>query len=380
MAAILTYIAVNKESYIWLIVALAFWGAFWGTADTSLSALFADSVPKGQRSYYFTLRSSLIMAGNLAGPAAALILFALLGDKWTVRDCAIVVAVGNTLSLPALLVLWFMKDEQTEQENLSDQLDGTEPLLVNNGPPSDYNDDEGTTEQSRGLLGIPENRVVPILISAADILSGLGSGMSIRYFPIFFMDNLKLSPAMVQVLYILSPVLQTLLMHVGQLWSQSFGRCRVTVMYKWVGILCMFTMLLSYHFGVSVWVTCTLYILRTSFMNSTSALTKSVLMDSVPRSERGKWSALESVNMFSWSGSAALGGILVSIEGIMFNFCVTASIQLLATFPLVALFSRDKAEGANDSPSRGHVQGIDEECDSETAASSSSYDAYVERI
>ena len=81
-------------------------------------------------------------------------------------------------------------------------------------------------------------------------------------------------------------------------------------------------------------------------MNSTSALTKSVLMDNIPKEERGKWSAMESVNMFSWSGSAALGGLLVGYEGIVFNFCVTACFQLLATLPLAALIATDKAEGA----------------------------------
>lgn len=82
---------------------------------------------------------------------------------------------------------------------------------------------------------------------------------------------------------------------------------------------------------------CTLLVFRTAFMNSTSALTKSVLMDHVPNNERAKWSALESFNMFSWSGSAALGGILVDHHGILFNFCITASLQLVATLPHLLL-------------------------------------------
>jgi predicted MFS family arabinose efflux permease len=84
-------------------------------------------------------------------------------------------------------------------------------------------------------------------------------------------------------------------------------------------------------------VICTLLVLRTAFMNSTNALTKSVLMDHVPQDERAKWSALESFNMFSWSGSAALGGILVDSDGIIFNFCITAALQFVATFPHLLL-------------------------------------------
>lgn len=85
-------------------------------------------------------------------------------------------------------------------------------------------------------------------------------------------------------------------------------------------------------------------------MNSCSALTKSIIMDAVPQCERGKWSALESVNMFSWSGSAFLGGILVGEEGIIFNFICTSVLQVFATLPLLYLCRKVPAEG--DSHSR----------------------------
>ena len=63
-------------------------------------------------------------------------------------------------------------------------------------------------------------------------------------------------------------------------------------------------------------------------------------MDNVPMTERGKWSALESVNFFGWSGSAAFGGYLVDWAGIELNFYVTAGISFLATMPLMKLVGR----------------------------------------
>ena len=119
------------------------------------------------------------------------------------------------------------------------------------------------------------------------------------------------------------------------------AKCQVT------GIACMLLLMIgAYIFHFPTWVVCFFYLLRTSFMNATSALTKSVLMDAVPKHERAKWSALESVNMFSWSGSAAIGGLLVGYKGIIFNFLVTGSVQFLATLPLVLLFSREGREAA----------------------------------
>lgn len=60
------------------------------------------------------------------------------------------------------------------------------------------------------------------------------------------------------------------------------------------------------------WVIPPLYLLRTWLMNCTSGLTKSMLNDYVSRRNRAKWNALESVNLFSWSGSSLLGGYLIS--------------------------------------------------------------------
>ena len=50
------------------------------------------------------------------------------------------------------------------------------------------------------------------------------------------------------------------------------------------------------------------HLLRMALANCTRPLMRSVLMDAVPRHHRGKVNAVDSVRMFSWSGSAAVGG------------------------------------------------------------------------
>ena len=67
-------------------------------------------------------------------------------------------------------------------------------------------------------------------------------------------------------------------------------------------------------------------------------------MDAVPRNERGQWSSLESVNSFSWSGSAWVGGMIVGKLGILTLFFMTAAGQFLATLPLVALCTPQRQE------------------------------------
>jgi len=405
VAVVVSLMAVyhTPRSFFLLVVALAVWGIFWGIANTALGALFADSIADGDRSYYFTTRSILINLGNTVGPALALTMFAVLGDSWTVRDCAIVMTLGQIVCLPAIFALLLFNDndvpinvqppEQNEPreydlfENPEDSLsiNGTEPLWLENpgqsngsssvetfdtaltnhnnvegsGSLSTTNDEatvplyadcannpsnDGDEDSSNATLSpeyiyccIPRHRMTPILVAIADLGNGLASGMSIRYFPIFFLDRLHFSPVQVQVLYIVSPLLQACLMKSGQFFSQRFGRYIVTIIHKWTGIACMALLVVCAHYGQPAWMICILYVLRTGFINSTTPLTKSILMDNVPAEERGRWSSLESVNMFSWSGSAAIGGLLVNWHGLLFNFSVTAALQLVATLPVIAL-------------------------------------------
>ena len=89
-----------------------------------------------------------------------------------------------------------------------------------------------------------------------------------------------------------------------------------------------------------------LYLVRTWVMNCTSGLTKSILNDYVSKKRRAKWNGLESVNIFSWSGSAALGGVLIDTIGYRGTFLITAAMQgtsalLLSTItPLVHMKRR----------------------------------------
>lgn len=423
--------AALRPRYEMLLVALILWGIHWGIVNTSIVALFSDSIPDGERSYYFTKRAVLINFANTCGPAIALVMFAVMGNNWTVKDCSMVLLVGNIVSLPGLLLLCWMSDDNDDDDDSS--VDET---------PSSSNDDEtivcvgGDTTPSRpreritttdfalakdnnleepllplvaavsgtsnarldgtrnrrtttpcrpssshnalvlvastanthrdetydeARLGqalswcclLRKKRIVPSLIATSDIVGGFASGMSIRYIAIFLYDNLHLSPIAVQVVYIANPILQVFLRRHAQILAGTHGRCKVTVALKWIGISLMIAMVVLYKLGAPRIVVCVVLILRTCFMNSPSSLTKSVLMDHVPKEDRGKWASLESVSMVSWSGSAALGGILVESHGILFNFCFTAFLQFLATGPLLLLSFFDDRKNNDDDGNDG---------------------------
>jgi predicted MFS family arabinose efflux permease len=58
-------------------------------------------------------------------------------------------------------------------------------------------------------------------------------------------------------------------------------------------------------------------------------------MDTIPSSQRIRWSSLESINNLTWSGSAVLGGILIDRYGIGVNFLMTIVMQVICVFFLI---------------------------------------------
>ena len=58
---------------------------------------------------------------------------------------------------------------------------------------------------------------------------------------------------------------------------------------------------------------------------------RAIIGDYVPKRMRAKWSSLESVLGFGWSGSAVMGGFLLDHYGFEFTFTFTAIMQIVGT-------------------------------------------------
>ena len=70
-----------------------------------------------------------------------------------------------------------------------------------------------------------------------------------------------------------------------------------------------------------------------------------MLNDYVAKRHRAKWNALESVNLFSWSGSSMLGGYLIRTYGFNTTFIITAALQAVSIGCLLPLLRLVRAEG-----------------------------------
>lgn len=73
-------------------------------------------------------------------------------------------------------------------------------------------------------------------------------------------------------------------------------------------------------------------------MNAAQPLSRSILMDVVPKRHRGKWNSLETIawGLF-WNASAMVGGFLIGDNNFRLCFLITAGVYLVGTVPILML-------------------------------------------
>ncbi|OLP99314.1 hypothetical protein AK812_SmicGene18168, partial [Symbiodinium microadriaticum] len=74
--------AVLTDELLILAVTLVSFGAFRELSSSSTDAIFADSIPAGERFAYYVTKSVLTTVGHACGPGISALGLAMLGDKW----------------------------------------------------------------------------------------------------------------------------------------------------------------------------------------------------------------------------------------------------------------------------------------------------------
>ena len=333
------HIDANKQ-FLCICASTAIIGCFVGSQSSAVEAIFGDSIPSGARSRLYVRKQSLRVLGTAAGPLLAVVVFATVGDHWREGELEIVIACGACLFFcPALLALAL-----SEKQTLGDL---SRPLLADDGDAHDRRQQELR---------------IAATVCVSDVVSMLGSGMTVKFFPLFFWREVGLSPIKVQVIYVLAPTGIACCAFVAQKMSKRIGRVWVTVCTK-VSACVLLAVMTKVNDGPLIIV---LYLLRTWLANCCSGLTRSILNDYVRKEERARWNAAESINRFGWSGSAVLGGHLVDRYGYRFTFLITAGLQLCSAAILSSLarvVERESSSYARVETSEGETkeEPVDEE-------------------
>ncbi|RHY32235.1 hypothetical protein DYB32_002742 [Aphanomyces invadans] len=368
---------VAQGHLMMIYVAFGFWGIFCALQGPALEALFADSIPNGERSFPITIKHMLMNTAMVAGPGLCIIFFLIYGDSWNLGTCVsglqYVLIFGTIIGVPPLVLLYFFNDDLA-YENYT-QTCTLKPRALS------FVDEDGVLEfavtddetslskspakESSKLLGASpkpavtstltsesvasptsaitnENtflcfgpRHVPYLLFFADFVICNGAGMTISFFPVFFQHDYGLTPSQVNILYFVQPLLIVVLSYFTQRTIETVVATRI------FATLCLgamaFVTPLPVEIGLfllrcgdsSVAIPHVLLRHRSGFMRCSEPLRTSLLMDYVPQHLRGRWNSLEGLTQFTYSGSAVVGGYLIERHGYRFCFFITAVIYVV---------------------------------------------------
>ena len=379
----------RELSFVLFAAVMALWGIGGGVINGPSQALYADSTPAGSRSIFYMYLFAAYMISSCLGPLVSIILFQTLGDEWDLSHLRAVLYVGLGLEGVAATIMFFFDDKKSLDEeddaraNEETNSDDDETRIAGSSVLRDIENTEKSTAQEESasdahtsdeigntadeLSTKRKQKLIPIILCFQSLVFALGSGMTIKFFPLFFKEEVKLSPSQVQLIYVLVPLSMVAFSGVGEkISSTGFGRVQTMILLNSMGVSCLYAMVFGKRYLDSHPLALVpIYVLRTALMNCTYPLNESILMDFVPKNERARWKSLDSVVSFGWCGSAAIGGWLSDKYDYTFTFLITAIIQsvgVLCFLPLIPLVPRKEQDlAASDEREGIHVEGDDED-------------------
>jgi MFS family permease len=327
--------ALLAQSLEMIFLALLFWGLFQGLNRPSVESLFADSVESGARSEVYAWVHLVRQSGMAVGPLVNIILFLFLGDTWDLDVLKGVMTVGILISMISLIILAMYDD----RKSLGEESDRIVEQNINN---RSHNNNNNNKKYNKSL-------VIIVVLMTSNLIIGFGAGMTIKFFPVFFMTIYALTPILVQMIMAGTSILTGIASIIAQRLSLRSGRAggRAAMIFAVQGLATMCLFIIATYPPIFILVP--VFLARGSLMNASQPLSRSILMDVVPKKHRGGVNALQALawGLF-WNVSAALGGFLIGpYNNFQLCFLITGSIYVIGTLPiliLIPLVSREKRE------------------------------------
>ena len=385
LGAAITFLSVEMTSITGLYVAFGIWGAFAAFQSPAMEALFADSIPPGKRSFPFMIKYNISNFAQMLGPALSIVLFVVNGDKWQLPELKPVLEFGCGLAIIGSLMLFqfnddrakdFMLDKNNDENEKESLLSKMVPLSPLHTPKLvgscneidvvyDYLDEDNITVDVTSPPTVTENTTlllpngktvkeldverqqhsqsvdddeegymahldarflcfrtkhVPYILFMSDFIISNGAGMTINFFPLFFQEEYGLTPIHMCALFMSQPLIVMIMSFFSQRLSKSCGRMPIIAFTRALSVSCLFSMAYAQPMALQI----VLFLMRGGMMRCSQPLRRSILMDYVPKNIRARWNALEGVSVFSWSGSAVLGGFLIDAYGYRMCFIITS--------------------------------------------------------
>jgi len=313
-----------------IFIALLFWGLFQGMNRPSLESIFADSVESGNRSKIYAWNHLTRQFAMSAGPFVNIGLFLILGDVWEIGILKSVLVVGILISMVSLVIMVFLNDKRSLGE-ASEHLDSE---YSSNNSNNNY---EGAhlLSSKNGNQDDSNRKKIIFILMASNLIIGMGAGMTVKFFPIFFMQIYVLAPIGVQLIMGATSILTGLTALGTQNASLRRGRAEMIFVVQAIATSCLFLIALYPPILILI----PIFLARGSLMNASQPLSRSILMDVVPKYHRGKVNSFQALawGLF-WNFSAAIGGFLIGPKN-NFRLCflITAGVYVTGTLPILLI-------------------------------------------
>ena len=246
----------------------------------SRDAMIADSVVNNKREKIYGQLFSLQSISNGLGPLIAVFLFLVIGDNWQINTMKQVLFVGLFGLLIGIIIMFFMDDKYS----LGSESEST----INNN----HNDDNITNiyqnKKFKILQFIKENNFTLFIVFLGLIIS-IGAGMSVRFFPIFFKDYYNLPPTIVNFIYFLVALLTGLMAIIVTKYVNTVGKIESIISVQLIAIISLFIIALIPPLSILI----PIFLIRGSFMNASQPVKNAMIMDLVPKRNRGIFQSLQ---------------------------------------------------------------------------------------
>jgi len=363
--------------------------AVWGFASSIINGpaleLYTASIQQKDHPSYFFVYFATYRIASTIGPLVSIIIFSTMGNTWDLETLRVNIFVGMGIELVvgifcfAYRDAWALEKEDEEEENEEDSdnasgeeegeergkkrrevshTEGEEPVFSNGDlttpllPPKEQHEqqqEESRTDADEGL-SLPGRSScnllcftlraehVPYVLFISSFITAAGGGMTIKFFPLYFIVDVHFTPNAIQGMYVLIPFLQVVSTEIMNSVSSCLGRVQTILFTKILGILFIVMIangedwLENKGFPLAL-----LFVLRSVLMNSTLPLEQSVLMDFADDEQCRRWKYLDQCVSAIWAGSSAIGGWLIDQHDYSYTFKITAYLQGGGVFFLLFL-------------------------------------------
>ncbi|GAC1398940.1 MAG: MFS transporter [Ktedonobacteraceae bacterium] len=277
----------------------------------------------------------------------------LLAEQSVARSYQLSLLVAGLIAVPSLIPLFLLSDDR-KRLYVSD----VSHLLPHSPVASSV--EKGVIHQTRtGILQLkkwykhltllgPQTIIASpfFALLLAWILVGLGAGLFIPYFNVYFVQHLGASSALFGLIDGGANGLNALLTLVAPLLAMRFGKIPTITVTRLISI----PLLLTIGFTRMLPLAAVLYLFRQGTMDMANGVFQVYSMEAVPVQRRGVAnSGYQAAMQASWAATTPLGGLLIAHVGYTPVFITGATLYLLAIVLLWIRFGRRFTHGETKS-------------------------------